>query len=286
MAHGRTPSTGQSEWTPPLPPELPIDAHKGIAGRVLLACGSAWMPGAAILAARAAQRAGAGLVAVLCTDDVLRHVLPVAAPETILEDAARVRFDEQRWHAGVVGSGLGLSDAAQKLFERMFAELDAPLVVDGDALTMMARSGKRRGRAAATILTPHAGEAARLLGREIPGDEAGRIAAAREISERTGAICCLKGHRTVVAGPERVYVNDTGNPGMATAGAGDVLAGICGAWLALVTTLPRAGFSAFDAAASAVRVHGRAGDLAREKLGARAVVASDIIEALAAAQRP
>jgi hydroxyethylthiazole kinase-like uncharacterized protein yjeF len=185
-----------------------------------------------------------------------------------------------------VGPGLGLSHAAHRLFERMLSELDAPLVIDGDALTMLASAAHRHERRHATVLTPHPGEAARLLGRDIPAAEDGRIAAAREISDRTGAICCLKGHRTVVADGERVYVNDTGNPGMATAGAGDVLAGICTAWLALVRTLPRKDWTAFDAAASAVRVHGRAGDLAREKLGARALIASDLVDALPTAQRP
>jgi ADP-dependent NAD(P)H-hydrate dehydratase len=273
-------------WTPPLPPELPLDAHKGVAGRVLLACGSAWMPGAAILAARAAQRAGAGLVAVLIIDDVLRSVLPVAAPEAVLEDPGSVSFESDKWHAGLVGPGLGLTQQSQRLFERMHADFTAPLVIDGDALTMLARATKRDARKRTTVLTPHAGEAARLLGRDMPSDDPGRIAAAREISAKYGAICCLKGHRTVVAEGERVYVNDTGNPGLATAGSGDVLAGICTAWLALVTTLPRSSFSPFDAAASAVRVHGRAGDLARDRLGARAVIASDIVDALPDAQRP
>jgi NAD(P)H-hydrate epimerase len=273
-------------WTPPPPPELPLDAHKGVAGRVLLACGSAWMPGAAILSARAAQRAGAGLVAVICSDDVLRNVLPVAAPEAVLEDPDRVRFDDEKWHAGLVGPGLGLSPAAQRLFERMLADFGAPLVIDGDALTMLSRSTKRDARKRTTVLTPHAGEAARLLGREVPADEPARIAAAREIGEKYAAICCLKGRRTVVAQGERVYVNDTGNPGLATAGSGDVLAGICTAWLALVTTLPASRWTPFDAAAAAVRVHGRAGDLARDRLGARAVIASDIVDALPDAERP
>ncbi len=275
-----------SDWIPPLPPDLPVDAHKGIAGRVVLAVGSAWMPGASILAARAAQRAGAGLVSVLCTDDVLRHVLPIGAPEAVLVEAEGARFDAEAWHAGLVGCGLGTSAPAQHLFERMFSDLDAPLVIDGDALTMLARLGKRGARRGVTVLTPHPGEAARLLGREVQNDPDARIVAAREISARFDAICCLKGHRTVVAAGERVYVNETGNPGMATAGAGDVLAGICVAWIARVVTSKSAQWTAFDAVASAVRVHGLAGDIARDRLGARSVIASDLIEALPAALRP
>ena len=275
-----------TRWTPPLPPDLPDDAHKGVAGRVLCGCGSAWMSGAAILSARAAQRAGAGLVAVVCSDDVLRHVLPVAVPEAVLEDPDHLSFEGGRWHAGLVGPGLGLSSAAQRLFERMVSELDSPLVIDGDALTLLARRTGKLARLAATVLTPHPGEAGRLLGREVPDDDEGRAAAAREISDKTGGICCLKGRRTVVAEGDRVYVNDTGNAGMATAGSGDVLAGMCAAWLALVTTLGRDDWTPFDAAASAVRVHGRAGDLAAERLGARAVIASDMVDALPRAQRP
>jgi NAD(P)H-hydrate epimerase len=272
-------------WTPSLPPDLPVDAHKGVAGRVVLACGSAWMPGACILAARAAQRAGAGLVTVLCTDDVLRHVLPIGAPEAVLEQAAAARFEPDAWHAGLVGCGLGDSRGAQDLFKRIVSELDAPLVIDGDALTMLAHTGRPPARRQLTVLTPHPGEAARLLGRQVPADESGRIEAARAISARYGAICCLKGHRTVVALGDRTYVNDTGNPGMATAGAGDVLAGICVAWLARVTTSNRTDWTAFDAAASAVRVHGRAGDIARDRLGERSVIASDLIDALPQALR-
>jgi hydroxyethylthiazole kinase-like uncharacterized protein yjeF len=274
-----------SAWTPSLPPDLPLDAHKGVAGRVVLACGSAWMPGAAILAARAAQRAGAGLVSVLCTDDVLRHVVPIGAPEAVLQEAEAAHFDDDAWHAGLVGCGLGTSRAAQHLFERMVNELDAPLVIDADALTMLARMNRPPARSQVTVLTPHPGEAVRLLGRDIPADESGRIEAARSISARYAAICCLKGHRTVVAHGDRAYVNDTGNPGMATAGAGDVLAGICAAWLARVTTSQRADWTAFDAVAAAVRVHGLAGDIARDRLGERSVIASDLIDSLPAAIR-
>jgi len=274
-------------WIPPAPPELPEDAHKGIAGRVLLAAGSEWMPGAAILAARAAQRAGAGLVAVIVTDDLVRQVLPVAAPEAVLFDVREFAGAGDMWHAGLVGPGLGTNERASALCGRMLVEFSAPLVVDADALTILAREPERARarRRGVTVLTPHAGEAARLLGREIPRDDEGRITAAREIAYKTRAICCLKGARTVVAEGERVYVNTTGNNGLATAGSGDVLAGIATAYLALVTTLENPQFTAFDAAARAVFVHGRCGDIVRAALGARALVASDLITALSEAQK-
>ena len=134
------------------------------------------------------------------------------------------------------------------------------------------------------VVTPHPGEAERLLGRKIPGDDAGRATAAKEISRRSRAICCLKGHRTVVAEGERVYVNETGNPGMATAGAGDVLAGILGAYLAPCAHGNAPSWTPFDAAASAVHVHGLAGDLAAAEVGRRGLVASDLIRFLPSAQ--
>ncbi|MCY2960413.1 MAG: NAD(P)H-hydrate dehydratase [Planctomycetota bacterium] len=273
-------------WTPPAPPELPLDAHKGTAGRVLLACGSAWMPGAAILAARAAQRAGAGLVRVGCRDPELVAIVAGAAPEAVFEMGVAVAIDSGDHHAALVGPGLGLDAVARGIVECALARADVPLVLDADALTILAReprlAERRRG---ALVLTPHPGEAARLLGHEAAPDPAGRLAAARTIASRFGAVVCLKGRATVVTDGERDYVNDTGNPGMATAGAGDVLAGVLVAYLGATVTLPSPGWTAFEAAARAVWIHGRAGDLAAAELGARALIASDLVEFLPRAQR-
>ncbi len=263
-----------------------MDAHKGVAGRVLLVAGSEWMPGAAILSARAAQRAGAGLVGVVVRDEIVRHALSVAVPEAVMVDANTFEIRGGAWHAGLVGPGLGLSDGARALFARVVTELDAPLVIDADALTLLAAASTTASmRTAPVVLTPHAGEAARLLGRPTPSDPAGRVAAAREIALRTHSICCLKGHRTVVTDGERVYVNETGDHALATAGSGDVLAGIVVAYLALTTTLAESGWSVFDAAARAVFVHGRAGDLAHSDRGSRSVIASDLVEMLPMAQK-
>lgn len=273
-------------WTPPPPPELPLDAHKGTAGRVLLACGSAWMPGAAILAARAAQRAGAGLVRVACRDRELVDVVAPAAPEAVFLRDPLDALASGDHHAALVGPGIGLDDVARDLVRRALDRGDVPLVLDADALTLLAREPRPPGRrAAALVLTPHPGEAARLLGAEVPGDPSGRAEAAREIARRFHALVCLKGRGSVVTDGERVHVNDTGNPGMATAGAGDVLAGIAVAYLAQTVTLASPRWTAFDAAARAVWIHGRAGDLAAAELGARAVVASDLVEFLPRAQR-
>lgn len=278
-----------SAWSPPPPPELPIDAHKGTAGRVLCVCGSEFMPGAAILVARAAQRAGAGLVAVACTTNALRTIVPIAAPESVLYDlgdlaALRAHVAAPNCDAIVIGPGLGTSARAREWLD-IVLESPAPIVLDADALNLLgtdlARLKSRRG---ATVLTPHPGEAGRLLGRSIPNAESDRVAAAREIARASSAICCLKGHHTVVSDGDRTYVNGTGNPGMATAGAGDVLAGIACAYLALTRTLPSSRWTPFDAAARAVAVHGLAGDLAARARGRRGLIASDLIEFLPHAQ--
>ena len=282
----------------PAPPRLSPDAHKGDAGRVLCLAGSATMPGAAVLVARAAQRAGAGLVAIGCLDPSALTIVPLAAPEAVLVDLCGAFDGEGRAsagaaelllarapHARLVGPGLGDDARTRGLVERVLAgDTRAPLALDADALNALAgRPEDVRRHAAPCVLTPHPGEAQRLLGRPVPRDEAGRVAGACELAERAGAIVCLKGRNTVVTDGDRVYVNATGNAGMATAGAGDVLSGILVAYLAAVR--PGAAWEPFDAARAAVHVHGLAGDLAARELGQRGLIASDLVRFLPRAQR-
>lgn len=280
-----------------LPPRLARDAHKGDAGRLLCLCGSAAYPGAAILVARAAQRAGAGLVTVGCLDAGLSAVIAGAAPEAVnLDLSATVDLVANRLprelarrhdHARVVGPGLGATQRTRVLVRTLLAEESsrAPMVLDADALNVVAGELELlRGARVPLVLTPHPGEAARLLELDaLPRDDEGRAECARELARRTGAVCCLKGHATIVTDGERLVRNTTGNPGMATAGAGDVLAGILGAYLCQVRDA--GSYDAFDAAVCAVHVHGRAGDLAAAELGERALVASDLVRFLPAAQR-
>ncbi len=280
---------------PPAPVALSADAHKGTAGRVLCACGSRLMPGAAILSTRAAIRAGAGLVTLAALDVELLSVVPIAAPEAVLldwseRDLAGSSFAQRLAgrddHARLVGCGLGQGERARALLEACTSDASrAPLVLDADALNLLQGEPERlKRRAGFTLLTPHPGEASRLLGREIPRDEPGRIAAALELSGRSGACVVLKGHRSVIVGEASVFVNATGNPGMATAGSGDVLAGIAVAYLAASAASGSGSFTALDAVRAAVYVHGLAGDLAAAQLGERALIASDLIEYLPAAQ--
>ena len=273
-------------------PQLADDAHKGDAGRVLSVCGSRAMPGAAVLVARAAQRAGAGLVTVACLDVELMAIIPGAAPEAVLLELTRptdlpFALATNMHHAIVAGPGLGNVERTRGIVQMLLASAgNAPLVLDADALNVLGNEpDKLRQRRAPIVITPHPGEASRLLGREIPSDAAGRESCARDLARASGAIVCLKGHGTVVTDGARVYVNDTGNPGMATAGAGDVLAGILGAYLALCATGNHPQWTPLDAACAAVRAHGLAGDFAAAHLGRRAVIASDLVHWLSSAQR-
>jgi NAD(P)H-hydrate epimerase len=231
-------------------------------------------------------------VTVACLDAELMQIVPVAAPEAVLLELARVsdlafKLSESEFHAIVAGPGLGQSDRTRALVHALIAsDSRALLVLDADALNVLAGEPERmRQRRAPIVITPHPGEASRLLGRDVPRDDAGREKAARELAQRSGAIVCLKGQRTVVTDGSRVYVNDTGNSGMATAGAGDVLSGILGAYLALTATGNHAEWTPLDAACAAVRAHGLAGDFAAAHFGKRALIASDLITWLAAAQR-
>ncbi|HUR28382.1 MAG TPA: NAD(P)H-hydrate dehydratase [Planctomycetota bacterium] len=271
-------------------PALAVDAHKGMAGRLLVACGSRLMPGAAILAVRAAVRAGAGLVSLAALDAELLALVPLAVPEAVLLDwSAAAAFEPELArrddHARLAGCGLGSSERTSRLLAALLADdFSGPLLLDADALNALGREPQRLRRAGFTAITPHPGEAARLLGREIPSDEEPRIEAARELASKSGASVVLKGHRSVIASGTSVFVNTTGNPGMATAGSGDVLAGIAAAYLAASASLARADFTELDALRAAVHVHGLAGDLAAEQLGQRALCASDLIDFLPAAQ--
>ena len=272
----------------PLPPLAP-DVHKGEAGRVLCVVGSSTMPGAAILVARAVQRAGAGLCVVVDLDAELRRLLPVVAPEAVLANATESGDVDWRFrdpHALVFGPGLGDDSRARRLLASFLeAGSTYPSVLDADALNALDGEPERlRSAAGPLVLTPHPGEASRLLSRIVPHDPDGRREAALELARRADAVVCLKGRGTVVTDGEAIHVNGTGNEGMATAGSGDVLAGILGAYLAAANR-SAGSFTPFDAARLAVHVHGLAGDLAAERVGKRALCASDLVAELPAAQR-
>ncbi len=262
-------------------------AHKGDFGHVLLVAGSPGKAGAVILAARAAVRGGAGLVTAAVPEPILGVVdggslesmtlaLP-AGPEGGLGagafEAARSAADGKR--AVALGPGLGMAEETVAAVRRLARELPVPAVVDADALNALAgRLGGLKERAAETVLTPHPGEMARLLGSSTAEVQADRVAASRRAAAESGAVVVLKGHRTLVADPGGgVWVNPTGNPGMASGGSGDVLTGLVAALLAQ-------GYDARSAAQLGVYLHGSAGDLAAEAIATEALRAGDLIDHL------
>lgn len=243
--------------------------HKGKRGHTLVVGGAPGMRGAGRLAATAALRAGAGLVT-LTTDGDAPDAIMTAAFDTALE-----RFD-----AIVAGPGLGTNDAARKRVHDVLAA-DLPAVLDADALNLLAGDPTALAHAnGPVVITPHPGEAARLLGVTVADIEADRLAAARTLAGKLRAVVVLKGARTVVCdgtiGDEHCSINPTGGPALATAGSGDVLAGTIGALLAQ-------GIAPVDAARAGVYVHGAAGDALAARYGDRGVVSSDLPIAIAEA---
>ncbi len=250
----------------PLFPPRTATAHKGSYGHLLVAGGSEGMAGAPALAARAALRAGAGLVTV-SADAAVRSLVHALSPETMTESADT---DGSAFGALAVGPGMGRSAEARERLARL-AALPVPAVFDADALNLAGEARFFAARRAPTVLTPHPGEAGRLLGIDAAAVNADRVGAARRIASLANAVVVLKGFRSVVADPTgRTGLVLAGNAGMATGGMGDVLTGICGAFLAR-------GFGAWDAAAGAAWLHGAAGDLAAESVGEESLVASDAV---------
>jgi NAD(P)H-hydrate epimerase len=274
-----------------LPPR-PLDAHKGRYGHLLIVAGSVGKTGAAALACLGALRSGTGLVTCAVPGSqqpVVAGQLSEAMTEPLPETAARTlsakaveRIVEllARMDAVALGPGIGLDPETQAAVQALVRNVERPTVVDADALTALAGgSGLCRDAPAPRLLTPHPGEAARLLGCGIGEVQADRIASAPRLAAESGAVVALKGARTVVAGPDgQVTVNPTGNPGMATGGTGDVLTGIAGGLLAQ-------GVAPTVALRAAVYLHGLAGDLAAETRGEAGLVAGDVADAVPAAIR-
>lgn len=259
-------------------PRLPAraaNAHKGDFGTVLVVAGSEGMLGAAVLCATAALRGGAGLVQVALLR-ALQSLLPLAVPcaTTVPRSTPMLRRAVSTATAIVVGPGLGATAATRSLVRTILHASTAPVVLDADALNVQAPLRAPLACRAKIVLTPHPGEAGRLLGIDSKRVQADRRGALRALCERSGAIVVLKGAGTLVGDGTRCFRNRTGNPGMATAGSGDVLAGLLGALLAQ-------GMAPFAAACLAVHVHGKAGDLVARRLGERGLIASDLPLAIA-----
>ena len=245
-------------------PQCPLDAHKGTFGTVIVVGGCQTMIGAPALCARAAFRAGAGLVKIATTSNVLPHTL------TIEPSATGIVLDSDDWSQTIneadpdgkavlaVGPGMGLAAGNQQRVVSLL-QLNRPTVLDADGLNLLAQTAKPcpDRKNSPLILTPHPGEFARLaepLGiKESPTHPDSRPQAAAKLAQAHNAVVLLKGRNTVVTDGKRVYINDTGNPALATAGSGDILTG-------LIVALLAQHMSAFDAAVLGAYLHGEAAD--------------------------
>ena len=262
------------------------DSHKGDYGRLTIVAGSMGKTGAAHLAAMGALRSGAGLVTVAtprCCLPVLAATSPVFMTVDLPDDStgtlAAGAVDtllEQAHDVVACGPGLGRTPQVAQFVRALLDRATVPLVLDADALTVLADDPARltRGEDQDLIITPHPGEMGRLVGKSIADVQANRIEVATSFATAHHIYVVLKGHRTVIATPEgRVYINPTGNPGMATGGTGDVLTGMIAAWLAQL-------LDADAACRLAVFLHGAAGDLAEAKQGQAGMIATDLLDNL------
>jgi ADP-dependent NAD(P)H-hydrate dehydratase len=278
------PSNSESPL-PQLPPRKP-DSHKGDYGRILLIGGSRGMAGAIALSGKSALRSGAGLVTLAVPTTILETVaahdpcymtwpLPADDLGRIAADADYA-IDIPLRNANVValGPGLGQSDMLRHLVRKWYAEISVPMVVDADALNLLSEvDGGFKSHGGPRVLTPHPGEFRTMAGIEKTASREALEAKALECAGQWGVTIILKGHRSLITDGVGSFHNTTGNPGMATGGAGDVLTGVTAAMLSQFA-------SPLEAARLAAHVHGFAGDLAAQELGQAGMTALDVCNAL------
>lgn len=263
----------------------PDDSNKGTLGSLLCICGSYGMAGAAIMAGKAALRCGIGLLKIA----VPKSIYPVCATNILesvyypLEETSNGVISSkntdfllemcEKSSAVVIGCGLSVCDDTKNLVQSVITNCEKPLVIDADALNCICNKLEfLKNLKAPAIITPHPGEMARLLHSTPKTVNSNRENTAINFAKKFGVVTVLKGAGTIIASPDgEVYINHTGNSGMATGGSGDVLSGIIGSLLAQ-------GASPINAAAAGVFLHGTIGDLAAEKLGKISMLPTDMID--------
>ena len=284
-----TTAAAASKWVPP----RPSASHKGTYGRVLVVAGSTGMTGAAALASKAALRAGAGLVTLATPthlnpilEGLLPEVMTLPLPETdagslaISGVSTILGFAEKTKSVLAIGPGLSQNPETVTLVQQLVREnqeqgLGLRMVIDADGLNALAQAREHLSLLdAEVVLTPHPGEMARLTHTAVSTLEVDRIGTAQHFASEHGVTLVFKGAPTVTATPNGdVWINSTGNPGMATGGMGDVLTGVIAGLMAQGVSSERAG-------ALGVYIHGSAGDIAAEKLGMHGLIASDVLKAV------
>ena len=261
-------------------PDRDPEGHKGTFGRVLLLCGSRGYTGAAYLAAMGALRCGAGLVFLGVPESIYSIeavklnepvVFPLADENGMYHPSScdEIRCRLKGIDAVLIGCGMGQGSGPLAVLETVLKEAVCPVVLDADGINLLqGHMDLLRGRRYPTILTPHLGEFKRIavLGADM-------TASAVALAKETGTVVLLKGHRTVITDGSDIYYNSTGNPGMATGGSGDVLAG-------MITALLGQGIGPLEAAACGAWLHGAAGDICAKELGQYAMLPSDMLDVL------
>lgn len=262
-------------------PDRAAQAHKGDFGKTLLLCGSRGFTGAAALAAMGALRTGAGLVylgvpesiyAIEATKLTEPVVFPLPDEGGMLSAGAQKEIvaNLSNMDAVLVGPGLGRSEGTSSVTQCVLQHCNGPVVLDADGINVMkAHKDILRSRTGPTILTPHEGEFQRFTGTQILN----RIADAQELAAALGVIVLLKGHNTVITDGTTTYINQTGNPGMAVGGCGDVLSGI-------IVSLLGQGIAPLEAAACGAWLHGAAGDICAGEIGQYGMLPSDMLRVL------
>jgi len=268
-------------------PERAASSHKGDYGRVLVLAGSRGMTGAAFLCAEGALLSGSGLVTNGIPESLnsimeikLTEVMTLPLAETkeyalSLKAKSRILDFSEKCDAVAIGPGLGTSAETKKLIKELIEKTEKPMVIDADGINALEGDlNILKNRKDITVITPHPGEMARLTGKTIADVQSKRSDIAKMVAELTNAVVCLKGHGTVVADPEgAIYVNDTGNSGMATGGTGDILTG-------MITSFIGQKVDAASAAVVSVYLHGLAGDIAAEKKGQFSMTARDVLNCI------
>lgn len=265
-------------------PHFSKEHHKGTGGTALLFCGSVGYAGAAALSAAGCLRCGVGIVRCVVPEKIY-PIVSSAVPEAVFsvgggrdritkKDVQRVIKNNYRVSSVLIGCGIGTKSGTERAVEDVLREFNVPTVIDADGLNLLSSRIYCIKRHPDTIITPHPGEAARLLGTTAEDIQSDRFSAVVKLSEITGGIAVLKGHNTLIADTNgNVFVCPFGNPGMGKGGSGDVLSGMITAFLAQ-------GMKPLDSAILGVSLHSLAGDAAAERLGEISMMPTDIIKAL------
>ena len=268
-------------------PKRKPDTHKGDYGHVFVIAGSVGMTGAATLTSMGALLSGSGLVTLgipkslnpileVKLTEVMTRPLPETDDQTLSEGAlSKVLKFAEKVNCVAIGPGLSRNFSTEKLVKELVVSLDKPMVLDADGINALEGEASILSSAKAPIvITPHPGEMARLVSSSRDAVVRAKEKVAKNFASKYNVVCVLKGHRTVVAEPRgKVYVNLTGNPGMASGGTGDVLTGMIASFIGQ-------GIKPFDAARLGVFLHGLSGDLATKEKGEASLIASDLLEKL------